>query len=59
MDKTLQGAAPAELKTAYDEAAATATRFVAGFLNHYLENDLPVRSMGRPDWRTRAANITP
>jgi len=53
IDKTLRAAVPADRKQAFDQAAAAALASLREF-NHFLEQDLPKRSQGNPDWRLGA-----
>jgi uncharacterized protein (DUF885 family) len=55
IDKTLRQAAPADLKAAYDAAAGPALDALRTF-NRFLQNDLPHRANGMPDWRLGAQN---
>ena len=55
IDKTLRAGVPAEQKTAYDTAAATALDSLRE-LNRYFEKELPERSRANVDWRLGAAN---
>jgi uncharacterized protein (DUF885 family) len=53
IDHTLRDAAPAELKSAYDGAAAPALDALRLF-NRFLETDLPRRGGATADWRLGA-----
>ncbi|HCC57949.1 MAG TPA: hypothetical protein DEQ47_11955 [Solibacterales bacterium] len=54
IDGALRGAAPAELKTEYDEAAAPALDALRAF-NRFLKSELPKRQIGHlPSWRLGA-----
>jgi uncharacterized protein (DUF885 family) len=54
IDKTLREGVPADQKKAYDLAATPALDSLRGF-NHFLETDLPRRTLGAtPDWRLGA-----
>src|SRR5580698_4814539 len=55
IDKTLRQGVPTAQKQAYDEAAKPALDALHDF-NHFLDNDLPKRSEGKPDWRLGADN---
>ncbi|HVW85828.1 MAG TPA: DUF885 domain-containing protein, partial [Bryobacteraceae bacterium] len=53
IDKTLRDAVPASMKQAYEAAAGPALDALRGF-NRFLENDLPHKANGTPDWRLGA-----
>jgi uncharacterized protein (DUF885 family) len=54
IDKTLRDGVPADQKKAYDLAATPAIDSLRSF-NHFLETDLPKRTLGAtPDWRLGA-----
>ncbi len=53
IDKTLREAVPADRKQAYDRAAAPALASLREF-NRFLEQELPKRAQGIPDWRLGA-----
>ena len=53
VDKTLREGAPASVKAVYDKAAAPALDALRTF-SRFLENELPRRSRGNPDWRLGA-----
>lgn len=55
IDKTLRAGVPAPQKQAYDNAAKPALDALRDF-NQFLENDLPKRAEGNPDWRLGADN---
>jgi uncharacterized protein (DUF885 family) len=53
IDKTLREGVPADQKKAYDLAATPALDSLRGF-NRFLQNELPKRTRGTPDWRLGA-----
>jgi uncharacterized protein (DUF885 family) len=55
IDKTLRAGVPADQKKAYDDAATPALDSLRDF-NKFLENILPRRARGNPDWRLGAGN---
>jgi uncharacterized protein (DUF885 family) len=55
IDKTLREGVPAPQKQAYDQAAKPALNALRDF-NRFLQEDLPKRSEGKPDWRLGADN---